>query len=113
MEWQPIETAPKDGTVVLLANWEHLAAGYRDFRIELDWKYLGYDEGVVGPFGKQIGPRFSERVPNPDAGKRHEWWSIIGCTAFLGDTPTCDFDGSLSFSPTHWMPLPAPPKNDT
>jgi hypothetical protein len=32
-EWQPIETAPKDGTEVLLTNGEYKRAGYWATRI--------------------------------------------------------------------------------
>jgi hypothetical protein len=63
MDWQPIETAPKDGTRILL------------------WVLSQYD------------PR--EAVGRWDS---HGYWAID-----YNDVP-CD--------PTHWMPLPAPPKED-
>lgn len=112
MNWQSIETAPKDGTEVLLSNGAVFAGGYCEVRIEPDWKYLGYDEGDRHPDGGlKIGDRFCERIPNPDAGKRVEAWVIIGCTAFSKHEEVCDDDGIPKyFEPTHWMPafsLPA------
>jgi hypothetical protein len=62
MEWQPIETAPKDGTPVMI-----------------------YD------------PEFSIKVY---------------VAAWMYDFQWVEADGEhhLEFNPTHWMPLPEPPK---
>jgi hypothetical protein len=112
MNWQPIETAPLDGTRILLANSKFFSAGHRAFRVEEDWTYLGYDEGIRYPDGSlKIGDRFSERVPNPDAGKRHEWWHCDNPCAFLeADEQFPDYDRTFEgFEPTHWAPcLTAP-----
>ena len=63
MEWQPIETAPCDGTRVLLAGCSGLVR-------ECRWDYfLGWSDPVY-----------------------REW--------------------SFDEKPTHWMPLPEPPKGD-
>ena len=106
-EWQPIEAAPKDGATILLSDGSHFAAGCWAFHIEPDWQYFGWEET---PNGRRIiGPRYHERVPNPNAGKRHEWWNLFGCSAFDPDTQTEDCDGPINFEPTHWMPLPGPP----
>ncbi|HDZ38630.1 MAG TPA: hypothetical protein ENH62_10145 [Marinobacter sp.] len=102
--WQPIETAKIDGTVMLLTNGILLGAGCRDYRIEPDWTFRGYVEG-------QITDAFTEKVPNPRAGERVEWWSTFGCSAFTQDTDVEDYDGSLHFEPTHWMPLEPPVSN--
>jgi hypothetical protein len=71
-EWQPIETAPKEGVS----------------RIDL--------YGVVGKKGK--------RVPNCYWHRKAGQWM----------TDCHDKDGfsflRLPFKPTHWMPLPEPPK---
>jgi len=56
-EWQPIETAPRDGKRVLLYNWAYGAGSGH------------YDKG---------------------------WWQ--------------HFCLSQHYEPTHWMPLPDPPK---
>ncbi len=63
MEWHPIETAPKDGTKVLLSNSEDVFSGC-------------WVESTLRGF---------------------EWWS-----GEQGGT----------VKPTHWMPLPEPPKGD-
>lgn len=74
-EWQDIETAPRDGTVVLL--WAEDAAG----PVEMAWDPEGF---------------------NPLASLRKGIWVGYG--------------GQLTWSedrgagPTHWMPLPEPPK---
>jgi len=89
--WRPIESAPKDGTVVLLycpqgdgspgstyrvtvGNWESDPGGITEHR-DLEGRYLGQDEsdGWEG------------------------WMSWDG--GFSEDT----------MMPTHWRPLPAPP----
>jgi hypothetical protein len=70
--WQPIETAPKDGTRVLVYN------------------------------GKQRGYHTVEE----DIGVA-EWSPCMGvyCWASIA---CCD--GVSYYDPTHWMPLPEPPK---
>jgi hypothetical protein len=63
MEWQPIETAPKDGTPALFYE-----RNTYDYEIHLGY----YDKG--------------------------SWWNNL-------------FE-PYRFYPTHWMPLPEPPKKD-
>lgn len=67
MNWQPIETAPKDGTRVLI--WDGCTVYLASF---------GFDVGN-GPMWQ---PEYAE-------------------------VPMYDDDG-----PTHWQPLPAPPRTD-
>ncbi len=67
-EWQPIETAPRDGTHVIVA----------------------YDE-IVGE------ARFD------DEGGPHAGW-------YWTDQHWTDAVGGEAFYPTHWQPLPEPPK---
>ena len=66
-EWQPIETAPKDGTTVLL-----FSPGYG--------RWLGSHTGKPVWYCSKIGDR---DIPPPK---------------------------SEISKPTHWMPLPEPPK---
>ena len=77
--WQPIETAPKDGTDIMLSNgavvaeghWLHVEGGIREHR-DLEGRYIGQDE---------------------DEG--YDGW--------------IDWFGGMLPEPTHWMPLPAAP----
>jgi hypothetical protein len=71
MEWQPIETAPKDGTRVL-AFWPNI-----------------FGHGNATQTESWFGPRAAD------------WGEACWQSAFEWD------DGHNT--PTHWMPLPAPP----
>lgn len=62
MEWQPIATAPRDGTKILV--WREAELGYA---------------------GRRIGV---------DKWHKNRWWH-----------------SRLNMQPTHWMPLPDPPKD--
>ena len=62
--WKPIETAPKEGLVLLAAEFD----GPGNWRIKVGYR----DDGPYSFWG----------------------WRIFGA----------------SWKPTHWMPLPAPPK---
>jgi hypothetical protein len=78
-EWQPIETAPKDGTWVLLCGG----------KITYGWDSESYPPSVVGQWAR----------PDSDIGYRDDWqfaWYDSGCYGYYE-------------SPTHWMPLPNPP----
>jgi uncharacterized protein DUF551 len=67
-EWQPIETAPIDGTDILVCMTHNLSAD--------EWETIQWvDYQIPGAYW----PVFSNRVDIP-------------------------------FPPTHWMPLPEPPK---
>ena len=86
-EWQPIETAPKDGTAILV--WFDFAtvsivhiAWYRSAE---EWENSGQYCGW-GTFKDWIG-----------------WWCYPehSITQKKLEGPT---------NPTHWMPLPEPPK---
>lgn len=79
MKWQPIETAPKDGTSIMLSNGVDVAEGhwiheepYILERRDMDGHYLGQNES-----------------------DGFDGW--------------IDFGGGMLPEPTHWMPLPPPP----
>jgi hypothetical protein len=74
MEWQPIETAPKDGTRIL--------AVVQGFRPAV--AYWQNNRGVFDFID-------AEDMPSPEA------WD-----EYLRNEP--------EWTPTHWMPLPEPPK---
>ena len=80
MSWQPIETAPKDGTWMLVAcGWhrEDEDADLDDWCRIVRWageeRYKGYPWATMDPEGIEIGGTIRENIP------------------------------------THWMPLPPPP----
>jgi hypothetical protein len=79
-EWQPIETAPRDGTAVLVMR--DIWPGTKSGRAE---KCYGHNTYVA------------------------EWWQDEGdggewvCYMDRIEEPVCPIE------PTHWMPLPAPP----
>lgn len=77
-EWQPIETAPRDGRALLL--WGIYAGeinGIKDVQV-IDVGYYSNGKSDYGSEG---------------------WWNSSG-----GDAYAC------WVRPTHWMPLPNPPK---
>ncbi len=75
MEWQPIETAPKDGTVILAF--------------------------VLGASIPSIVSWVTYR--------RESRWCIEPET-FMEDDHFDEFWTATRYEPTHWMPLPTPPK---
>ena len=88
-DWQPIETAPRDGTVVDL--WIVGDDSMVDFYAPTATKVRGQ-------------PRRHGRAPNMQWGHRPpnapNWYLVGG----LG------YPLSSAVAPTHWMHLPAPPK---
>ena len=79
--WLPIETAPKDGTTVLLL----VADGEHNLQDE--------DPGItIGSFGVEGGP---EEDPT---------WHFAGWSWYQ------DYYCRGTGTPTHWQPLPAPPQ---
>ena len=80
-EWQPIETAPRDGTVILFYGEGCVCAGWfgNDFR-PFPWAFVDDTrESLVGCCDKEMTGR-------------------VHVNGYPLDTPT------------HWMPLPEPPK---
>ena len=73
-EWQTIDTAPKDGTKILVIN------------------------GNKGGYGGACGE--SQEAYSMGVAKWYKGtWVAIDCC-----------DGVSTYKPTHWQPLPAPPK---
>lgn len=77
MTWQPIETAPKDGTIVLTAH--KTKDGIRV--VPAQWR----------------------------ASRLHASLTLFGWHLCQWS----DLNIEHSLSPTHWMPLPAPPREIT
>lgn len=75
MKWQPIETAPKDGTWILACKGSFQPAIAR---------WTQYHHG--GSF---------EYIDPEDYADESHFDDIVSC--------------SEKWTPTHWMPLPAPP----
>lgn len=91
-EWQPIETAPRDGTLFLA------------------W-------GVAYEWSEQIGAMIckwndEERGPGVSGYTQKPGW--VGCCGSkeIDDEGWDTGNGyTLEVRPTHWMPLPKPPKD--
>lgn len=83
MEWQPIETAPRDGTAVLVMRdiWPGTNSGKAE-------ECNGHNTYVA------------------------EWWAgeRDGAGAWICYMDAIQ-DPECPVEPTHWMPLPAPPSN--
>ncbi len=89
-EWQPIETAPKDGTEIL---------AYRE------------DAGVFLVRWTCCAELFSEQEIDAmcrEYPRRDDEWLFDKAWMFADFVRGDRLDGDLV--PTHWMPLPEPPK---
>lgn len=76
--WLPIESAPRDGTEILVFNTSDSDCGYRTEPNQIGIAYWqGEGEYAFSP---------------------NSWMSTVCC------------DGVSYFKPTHFMPLPTPPK---
>ncbi len=86
MEWQPIDTAPRDGSQVLF----YLGTNWVSSNDIIGWSQDDYDI-VIG------------------------WWCEPNWLCGLCEEGSADTEGygsatNIYVSPTHWMPLPEPPK---
>lgn len=89
-DWQPIETAPKDGTEILV-TWQRF--NKEDPRELLAPEVtIAYWTGLWGPGS--------------------ETWHGRGPTRWDGNWEAAELTHRMfaAAGPTHWMPLPEPPK---
>ena len=84
MKWQPIETAPKDGTEILLYN--------EDGNIE-SGNWVEAEPDGTDCMGSDAG-----------------WMSFSGFTFPGRSFGNPDYFTKQQAPPTHWMPLPEPPE---
>lgn len=90
-EWMPIETAPKDGTVILLAYKTQVVAGWWS-----DAKEARMSSGDLYPWCFVYDrPNFDEDA-SAEAGR-----GLIAPNGFQNDAP----------GPTHWSPMPLAPED--
>lgn len=80
MEWQPIDTAPKDGVRVLLVD--------------------AYGNVDIADYEEEIEERFV--LTDPGKKSYEKVREIVGY-----------WNTENVFNPTHWMPLPDPPKENS
>lgn len=84
-EWQPIETAPQDGYMLVHEDGAIRAL----FRFRGEWQKIGYPAIVIQPWGDAVVGDDAKRMLPPN------------CSLEIRDG-CCE-------NPTEWMPLPPAP----
>lgn len=92
-EWQPIESAPKDGTKILLARFGYVS------------DTTGLDEG---------SEEWSRRIWDQSHRVYCLWWAIGGWWSAKWNNWNDGTEPAGLAGPTHWMPVetPDPPPQD-
>jgi len=92
--WRPIESAPKDGTAVLVYGQGHLDHSAMHWR-EKEGRAITIAAWTPGDIGVSAH------------------WSALETTmesSYGGEENSFDYSEAVEIAPTHWMPLPAAPK---
>lgn len=86
-KWKPIETAPRDGTC-----FQARIPGHGSDNV------IAWVDGLLNSADKDCGGwQFVSEQEPPDSWTDGICWTV-------------NADGVPSIEPTHWMPLPEPPK---
>ena len=103
MKWRPIKSAPKDRQI-LLACLENEEYGY--YVTQGRWIDVPHTNLYLEKW-KEGGRNAQDICVDPHW---HDGFVGIMEHGGAGSGRTWEFRGQILFNPTHWMPLPEPPK---